>query len=490
MTNTTPAGATPAGSSTRRGNARGGSRRTKRSRAAANRRRRTAAAIQHRAVAAAFVFDDVVAPPAPPERLFVRTDTLEPAEVQALLAACSPASRTGLRDRALIAAGYWAFVRPREVAHLALDDFDAEAGTLTVQSYHSGTRVLTLPPEAVEIIGAWAAKRRRLHKPRAHVGLFCVLKDGARPGPITQADVLDALTRVGRAAKITKPVSMDALRNARARELALAGVELEPLTELLDYLRLKTSGKGLRPDYERARRLITELAPHAPCVGFYNRPKSVMCQSGWMTGREPANKGKKYPAEVLTADELRAMLRQLPKSGQHRLRNRALIVTLWRCGLRIAEALALEIRDVDLKLGTLTVRHGKGNKRRVVGLDPRAGVEIEQWLEAREKLGLGRTGIVFCTLTLPYRGRPMSYTNARDMLQLLGQKAGIQKRVHPHGLRHTHAFELMQEGVPLTIIQKQLGHNDLATTAKYVDHLAPFQVIEAMQAREWAWKRG
>jgi integrase len=71
------------------------------------------------------------------------------------------------------------------------------------------------------------------------------------------------------------------------------------------------------------------------------------------------------------------------------------------------------------------------------------------------------------------------------MLKRLADKAGIEKRVHPHGLRHTHACELRQEGVDIGIISKQLGHSSTATTARYLDHIAPQAVIDIMRAREW-----
>jgi len=61
----------------------------------------------------------------------------------------------------------------------------------------------------------------------------------------------------------------------------------------------------------------------------------------------------------------------------------------------------------------------------------------------------------------------------------------IEKRVHPHGLRHAHAYELMMEGVPVPIIQQQLGHSSLATTDRHVAHLAPTELIQRMQEREW-----
>ncbi len=73
----------------------------------------------------------------------------------------------------------------------------------------------------------------------------------------------------------------------------------------------------------------------------------------------------------------------------------------------------------------------------------------------------------------------------RALLPKLARQAGIAKRVHAHGLRHTHAFELMMEGVPMRIIQQQLGHVSLATTDRYLAHIAPREVIEAMRDRTW-----
>lgn len=72
------------------------------------------------------------------------------------------------------------------------------------------------------------------------------------------------------------------------------------------------------------------------------------------------------------------------------------------------------------------------------------------------------------------------------MLARLADKVGIEKRVHPHGLRHTHSYELMMEGVPVLIIQQQLGHASLATTDRYLRHIAPKDVVEVMQRREWS----
>jgi integrase len=71
------------------------------------------------------------------------------------------------------------------------------------------------------------------------------------------------------------------------------------------------------------------------------------------------------------------------------------------------------------------------------------------------------------------------------MLPRLARLAGIAKRVHAHGLRHTHAAELRAEGIDIGIISKQLGHTSIATTIRYLDHIAPRAVVEAVAGRVW-----
>ena len=146
------------------------------------------------------------------------------------------------------------------------------------------------------------------------------------------------------------------------------------------------------------------------------------------------------------------------------------------------KTLALRPKDVDPTAGTLTVLHGKGDRRRVVGLDPGAMAILSRWLEARHTLGFNRHAPLFCTL----QGKPLKPSYVRTLLPRLADKADIEKRVHPHGLRHTHAYELMTEGVPVPIIQQQLGHTSLATTDRYVSHLAPVDLISHMQQRDWS----
>ena len=85
-------------------------------------------------------------------------------------------------------------------------------------------------------------------------------------------------------------------------------------------------------------------------------------------------------------------------------------------------------------------------------------------------------------------GEPMATGYVRRLLPRPARRAGVLKRVHAHGLRHTHAAELREEGLDIGLISKQLGHRDISTTARYLDHIAPWRVVEAVSGR--AWSRG
>jgi len=190
---------------------------------------------------------------------------------------------------------------------------------------------------------------------------------------------------------------------------------------------------------------------------------------------------RRLPPEVLSDAEVGALMGACGRHAPTGIRNRALIALLYRTGLRINEALSLYPKDLELAAGSVRVLHGKGGKSRTVGLDPGAAAIIERWLDARSRLGLNGRQPVFCTL----RGNSMSDAYVRVMLKRLGARAGIDKRVHAHGLRHTHAAQLRAEGVDIAIIARQLGHASITTTARYLDHLAPRAVIEAMRRRSW-----
>lgn len=193
----------------------------------------------------------------------------------------------------------------------------------------------------------------------------------------------------------------------------------------------------------------------------------------------PSTKGRTFPTEPLDHAEIRAIVDACGRRSPTGLRNRALIVVLWRAGLRLNEALDLVPGDVGG--GFLAVRRGKGGKARTVGMDPEAFAVLERWLERRKQLGV-RNAPLFCTL----KGGRLDENYVRRMLRRMATRAEVEKRVHPHGLRHTHANELAEEGVPMPVIQAQLGHASLATTARYLQRVGSTPaVLAAMKRRGW-----
>ncbi|MFN2472215.1 MAG: tyrosine-type recombinase/integrase [Gaiellaceae bacterium] len=131
-------------------------------------------------------------------------------------------------------------------------------------------------------------------------------------------------------------------------------------------------------------------------------------------------------------------------------------------------------------------RGGKGDKRRVVGLDPGAMAVLERWIEKRAQLEkVTRRSPLFCTL----QGGPLSAQYVGALIPRLASRAGIEKRCNPHTFRHTHAAELARERLPMDLVQAQLGHSSLATTSRYLQHIAPTELVDAIQAREWCCSR-
>jgi len=197
-----------------------------------------------------------------------------------------------------------------------------------------------------------------------------------------------------------------------------------------------------------------------------------------MSPRPPPK--RRYPIEPLTAGEVKLLMRQFSTTTATGIRNRALITVMYRSGLRISEALALKPADVDPKQGSIRVLHGKGDKSRVVSIDDDALAVVQRWMD-RRKIARIRNGYLFCTL----QGADIKGSYVRAMLKRQAERAGITKRIHPHGLRHSHAAELVAEGVPVNVIQQQLGHAHLSTTDVYLRHVAPADVIAIGRNRTW-----
>jgi site-specific recombinase XerD len=116
-----------------------------------------------------------------------------------------------------------------------------------------------------------------------------------------------------------------------------------------------------------------------------------------------------------------------------------------------------------------------------VGVDAGTVALVSRWLEVRGKRQLPSRGPLFCTLA----GRPMDASYIRHLLPRLARKAGIERRVHAHGLRHAFAVDLVRSGAPLYVVRDALGHASVATTQVYLSRVGAHEAVEVMRNREW-----
>jgi site-specific recombinase XerD len=130
--------------------------------------------------------------------------------------------------------------------------------------------------------------------------------------------------------------------------------------------------------------------------------------------------------------------------------------------------------------GALLVRYGKGGKRREVGMDEWGWEELRPWIAHRARMPIGA---LFCVISGPTCGSPWTGPAARTQFRRLALAAGVRRRFAPHQLRHAHAVEMAREGVPLNVIQRQLGHADLGVTSVYLQGIDNTEVISAVHSR-------
>ncbi|MHB8694343.1 MAG: tyrosine-type recombinase/integrase [Solirubrobacteraceae bacterium] len=217
-----------------------------------------------------------------------------------------------------------------------------------------------------------------------------------------------------------------------------------------------------------------------PLVDTTGRKRSPAATRGFRAGCPPANKGIRYPADPPRVEEIIAVTRQAG-AGSHGDRLRGLIAVLWRAGLRINEALMLSETDLDPQAGSILVRHGKGVKRRLVGIDAWGWEPVTKWAAQRVELPVGP---LFCILDGPTRGRAWAATAARGELRHLAAQAGVRRRFAPRQLRHVHAIEMAHEGIPLPVIQRQLGHAHLGITSVYLQGIDSSEIITTVHDRK------
>lgn len=180
---------------------------------------------------------------------------------------------------------------------------------------------------------------------------------------------------------------------------------------------------------------------------------------------EPPRLGLHLPS-VLSVDEIDAMIDAIDSASPQALRDRALIETLYGCGLRVSEAINLEIGRLNLPEGYLSVV-GKGSKERLVPLGQVTADALSDWLAQRAdgKIAVGEENYVFLA---PRTGRRITRMRVFDIVKRLASQAGIATEVSPHTLRHSFASHLLEGGANLRAIQQMLGHESISTTQIYI----------------------
>ena len=180
---------------------------------------------------------------------------------------------------------------------------------------------------------------------------------------------------------------------------------------------------------------------------------------------EPPRLGLHLPS-VLSVDEIDAMIDAIDSASPQALRDRALIETLYGCGLRVSEAINLEIGRLNLPEGYLSVV-GKGSKERLVPLGQVTADALSDWLVQRAdgKIADGEENFVFLA---PRTGRRITRMRVFDIVKHLASQAGIATEVSPHTLRHSFASHLLEGGANLRAIQQMLGHESISTTQIYI----------------------
>jgi len=232
-----------------------------------------------------------------------------------------------------------------------------------------------------------------------------------------------------------------------------AGIDVTDLST--DHLRLYLAARQQSSQsalFEAARRLKTF---------FHWCAQEGICSDIALVIRRP--KLQEKVVESLSIAQVRAMLALCRGDSFVNRRDEALVRLLIDSGVRISEALALGTKDVDLENQRVFVRHGKGQKQRIVPAGLRTVKAILRYLQARDRLTPSND-----LLFLVDSGQPMTRRHAHQQLNRIAKRAGIEEPVGPHRFRHTCALWFLRRGGDALSLQKLLGHNSLEMTKRYV----------------------
>lgn len=258
------------------------------------------------------------------------------------------------------------------------------------------------------------------------------------------------------------------------------------LRQFADFLSEKGLGNFREVTRDHVAAFLSELRRRGFAVGTrIRRLAAIKVLFGYLesVGDVPSNvtslvaspaRGRRLPHIVSEAD-VRQLLQSIPGDNAAGIRDRAMLETLYACGLRVSELAGLSLADLNLQERLLRCE-GKGGKQRVVPIGRTAAEWLERYLgEARPTLlkKNGRTQTVFLTRF----GRGFTRQGIFKMLGKRAVESGIAQHLSPHVLRHCFASHLLDHGAQLRAIQEMLGHANIATTQIYT-HVATSKIAE------------
>ena len=243
---------------------------------------------------------------------------------------------------------------------------------------------------------------------------------------------------------------------ARAGKTDLAQVTSLDLESYLADLRRGTSGGAPLAASSAARALTVARGLHKFAVAEGILGADVAARV------PPPAAGTKLP-DTLSIGEVASLLDACPTDTPTQLRDKALLETLYATGARVSEVLGLAVDDVTGDAGVLTVT-GKGDKQRLVPVGRAAREAVEAYLvRGRPALATGKSHALF----LNKRGGALSRQSAWTVIKEAAQRAGVEKDISPHTLRHSFATHLLEGGADVRTVQELLGHSSVTTTQIY-----------------------
>ena len=250
--------------------------------------------------------------------------------------------------------------------------------------------------------------------------------------------------------------------------------DVEKLIRFLDIAGAKVSPKNI--DQELIQQFIYELAKilnprsQARVISGLRSFFNYLIFEGYRADNptdllESPKIGRKLP-DTLSLNEIDELVGAIDRSKAEGERNRAILETLYGCGLRVSELISLRLSDLYFDEGFIRVT-GKGNKQRFVPVSPITQKAIEIYrkeIRPHQKIQKGYEDILF----LNRRGKGLTRAMIFTIIRQLAEKIGMNKTISPHTLRHSFATHLLENGADLRAIQQMLGHESITTTEVYV----------------------